>query len=283
MRGFARDRSIAGINGRILAGKSMVTQISRLAQLSTEEKDAVDVVTLAFASPIKGTAAMLCVPVAERGVFTRAEEIRLNGVHGVPGPAPNERLGLVDTMVYSASESDTRQDYCGAQLFYDLLNSKTIDVDCEALEGSQFTARVMLKDLEFARFYGFNAFVEADLPETVWNALGRGSRILLNSANGIILGTGTRDGVGGRRAWSVAADMCAMDPSVMEGIDTQVEHGIGNMIAVAIPVQDRAIINDLEAWNASHISNDATMAAGVLLHQRIGAGDFTLTDTDARL
>lgn len=285
MSGLMMDRSIAGINARIALGNSFIVPASRLSQrrLSQAEKEAVDIVTLAFASPIKGTAAMLCVPVAGRGVFTRAEEIRLNGVSGVPGPAPNERLGLVDTMVYSDSSSVTSESYDGAQLFHDFLCRKTIAVECEALEGSHYSTHVELKDLEFARFYGFNVFVEQGMPVSVWDALGRGSRILLNSANAIILGPGTRDGLGGRRSWSVAGDMYAMDPGVMAGIDPQVAHGIGNMIAVAIPMQDRAVLDDLEAWQSSRFVSEECAAAESLLCQRIVAGEFTLTDTDARL
>ncbi len=101
MSGLVKDRSIAGINDRIARGDCVVAQLSELGrrQMSEVQRETVDIVTMGFASPIRGTGAMLCVLVAGRGVFTRAEEIRLNGVPGVPGPAPNERLGLVDTMV----------------------------------------------------------------------------------------------------------------------------------------------------------------------------------------
>ncbi|MEW6768728.1 MAG: homocysteine biosynthesis protein [Pseudomonadota bacterium] len=271
-------RTIDEINRRIGAGTANVCSIS---QLTEGERENLDIVTVAFSSPVSGTAAMLCVPVAGRGVFTRAEEITLNGVPGVPGPAPNERLGLVDTMIYAESEDEVTH-YCGAQLFCDLLRGEKIEVECTAVEGTHFSAVTEIAEMEFARAYAFNAFVDQGLPMSAWKALGRGSRILFNEANGIILGRGTRDGIRDQRSWSLAADMYLMNPDVMESAGKSARHGIGNMIAVAIPVLNASILDDLSEWEVKRAGGEHLIAASQLLNDRIAARQFSLTDTDAQ-
>jgi len=276
----SRIRTVAEINARIGAGSAIVWTTAELLARTRGGGPGleVDIVSVAFESNISGTAAMVIVPVAGRGVFTRAESIWLNGVPGVPGPAPNERLGVVDTMIYADQKPERgAPEYTGAELLRDLVSGEEIDVDCVALEGSRHTAKARLRDLEFARFYVYNAFLPADLPAAVVGVMGRGSRVLVNGADAVILGSGTRDGAGAR-SWSLAADMRDMDAGLM---------GVGaaprNMIAIPVPVLDAGVLEGLAGW-ASHqpASEERERAAGQV-RRRIADCRFTLTDTDDAL
>jgi len=270
-------RGIAEINARIVAGQATVWSdaVLRDSDRSNLAPDQVDVVTLAFATATAGTAAMMIIPVAGRGVFTRAEEIWLNGVAGIPGPAPNERLGMVDTMIYADDVTEVNgSDYSGAQLLFDIVGGAAIDVDCLSLEGSRHRARTHLAEMEFARFYVHNAFLDEGLPGPVVDVLGRGSRVFLNGANGVILGRGTRDSTA-RRSWSLAADMHDMQAGLMADAN-----GLRNTIAVAVPVLDGAVLDGLVDWASARPSDLVSDAAAETLRRAIQDGGFTLTDTD---
>nr|MDO8062344.1 homocysteine biosynthesis protein [Candidatus Freyrarchaeum guaymaensis] len=93
-------RSIDEINEKIRRGEAVVLTAEELKGMVRKGEavrlEDVDVVTTATCGLMSGTAAILTVPVAERGAFDRAEEAWLNGVPAIPGPCPNERLGMVD-------------------------------------------------------------------------------------------------------------------------------------------------------------------------------------------
>ncbi len=120
----------------------------------------VDVVTCATRSIMSGTAAMFVVPVAGPGVFARAKKIWLNGIPGMPGPAPNERLGVVDVMIYGTAHSKYEPlGYGGGHLFRDMLEGKEIYAEVESEDGRFFESHFTLQDLDFARIYTFrNSF-----------------------------------------------------------------------------------------------------------------------------
>jgi len=285
---IATPRSVATINRRVADGDAVVWTAAELAERCNAgvpvALDDVDIVTVAFASSLSGTSAMLCVPVTGRGIFTRAETIRLNGVPGQPGPAPNERLGVVDTMIMADEEGDAGGGYDGAALLLDILRGNEIRIECVAVEGTRHNATITLPDLEFARLYVYNAFL-ADMPPPtpILAALGRGSRVLLNGAQGLIVGGGSRDAEDAR-ALSLAADMYTMDPTLMSGLDIADRGGTGHMIGVAVPVRDREILDGLIAWStASRAAGDgldSRAAAARRVRDMILAGSFSLTDTD---
>lgn len=287
--------TVAAINRRVEDGGAVVWTAAELAERRRANVsvavDDVDIVTVAFESALSGTAAMLCVPVAGRGVFTRAETIWLNGVPGHPGPAPNERLGVVDTMIMADEERDKEgAGYDGAALLLDILRGNQIDVQCVAVEGTRHTATVTLPDFEFARLYVYNAFL-ADTPAAapttpILAALGRGSRILLNGAQGLIIGGGSRDN-DGARALSLAADMYTMDPALMSGLDIADRNGTGHRIGVAVPVLDGDVLDGLIAWSAALPAAGggpgSREAAARQVKDMILAGSFSLTDTDVSI
>ncbi|MHC1579801.1 MAG: homocysteine biosynthesis protein, partial [Candidatus Alkanophagales archaeon] len=78
----------------------------------------VDIVTAATCGVMSGTFAILSFRVAEPNTFERASRVFLNGVPAFVGPCPNERLGIVDVMVYGTAHRDRK--YGGGHLFRDL-------------------------------------------------------------------------------------------------------------------------------------------------------------------
>ena len=159
-----KERTISEINERLKRGDAVVLTAKEFkdeVRKGTKFKlGDVDVVTTASRGVMSGTSAMLSVPVSKRGVFNQARMLWLNGVPGIPGPAPNERLGVVDTLVHGTAEStyDPR-NYGGGHLFRDMIEGREIYVECESDDGRYFESHFKLDQLEFARMYSFrNAF-----------------------------------------------------------------------------------------------------------------------------
>lgn len=158
------QKTIERINQKIAAGEAKVLtegEVSESMRLGTSLLATdLDVVTVAFRSAMTGSAVMLLVPVAGRGEFTRAKRIWLNGVEGFPGPAPNERLGVVDTLIFSErSNRDNSVVYTGADLILDLLDGSSIEVECLTEEGATYVNSFCLSDLQFARMYIYNSYI----------------------------------------------------------------------------------------------------------------------------
>lgn len=70
-----------------------------------------------------------------------------------------------------------------------------------------------------------------------------GTRILMNKAEGIVIGGGTRSA--SHPNLSVAADLRGMDPEFMGGFKTRHGMEITNSVAIPIPVVDEEILRDL--------------------------------------
>lgn len=253
-----RDKTIESINQKIAAGQAKVlTERETLESFRQGKRLSaadLDVVTVAFRSSLAGSAVMLLVPVAGRGVFTRARRIWLNGVEGFPGPAPNERLGLVDTLIFSGQANrDGSRVYRGADLIEDLLRGNSIEVECLTEEGSVYGNSFCLADLQFARMYTYNSLLpteksnhdgEVDGGNSPWDSLRIGDKILLNGAEGIIIGAGTRSGLK-NKTLSLAADLFAMDASML-GIGEKSKDSVGhNTIAVPLPILDDSTIEGI--------------------------------------
>lgn len=156
--------TIREINERLKKGEAVVMTAAAFKQEVRRghafQVGEVDVVTCATRSIMSGTAAMFVVPVSGPGVFARAKRIWLNGVPGEPGPAPNERLGVVDVLIQGTAHSEVDPSgYGGGHLFRDMLEGKEIHAEVESVEGKFFASRFTLGDLEFARYYTFrNSF-----------------------------------------------------------------------------------------------------------------------------
>lgn len=250
------EKTISDINKKIEDGSVVVLgeaefrdEISRSARINLSD---IDVVTIAFHAAILGTAAMLCVPVTGPGVFTRARKIWLNGVPGHPGPAPNERLGLVDTLILGDEKSTKgEKSYDGGKLIRDVIANKKVDVECLSVEGDTYRNTFTLDQLQFARMYVYNCYLDQldgahnlKRPERHFKMIKVGSKILLNRAPGIVIGCGTRSRPE-KKTLSMAADMFEMDPEVIKELEGEEKGALANLVALAIPVLSREVLDDL--------------------------------------
>jgi L-aspartate semialdehyde sulfurtransferase len=249
-------RTIEEINNKILAGTASVfteTELWEMLQNGTEpDFKGVDVAVIAFSSTASGSAAMLLIPVTERGVFTRARKIWLNGVPGYPGPAPNERLGVVDTQIFADQECAQNANGvpAGTRLLIDILENKEIQVKCLSEEGNTYCSAFSKDSIEFAKMTTYDTPIPASrLNEGDGDCLNHhldtirvGTKVLLNRSLGIVIGSGTRT-KDNRKSISVSADMYEMDPRcIICGENTT------NSIAIAIPVISRVVIDSISSY-----------------------------------
>jgi len=92
----------------------------------------------------------LSIPVAERDEFERADGVWLNDVPAFPGPCPNERLGIVDVIVYGTAPANTNPEYGGGHLFRDIVEGKEIEVRVKT-ENKIIERGIRKEDFNFAR------------------------------------------------------------------------------------------------------------------------------------
>lgn len=276
-----KHRQLSSINRKIATSDAVVLTERELRTVVADGGSAmpdVDVVVVAVRADISGTAAMMVVPVTERGVFTRARKIWLNGVPGFPGPAPNERLGVVDTLVF-ADQQGRNANYHGTDLLIDVIEGKQIAVECVSAEGDTYHGAFTRDVLQFARMYVYNSFLPGPGAEAVLSAIGVGSRILLNGAQGIVIGRGTRSSTR-TKSLSLSAEMYDMTPPLVNTTDGGVR--AWNTIALAIPVVSRAVLHDLLGRSQDH-EGDPEADAAARLKGLIERREFLLTSTDMRL
>lgn len=274
-------RKLSAINRKIAAHEAVILTERELREAAGGDGSATpraDVVVVACRADISGTAAMMVVPVTERGVFTRAGEIWLNGVPGFPGPAPNERLGVVDTLVF-ADEQGRDGNYYGANLLSDVIAGERITVECVSVEGERYHGSFTMDRLQFARMYVYNAFLPVPGAAAVLEAIGVGSRILLNGAQGIVIGRGTRSSAR-NVSLSVSAEMYEMEPPALAIGKRGVR--AWNTVALAVPVVSRAVLDGLLTWSQDRKGDPETDAAD-RLKGLIDRREFLLTATDMGL
>lgn len=180
----------------------------------TAEAAEADALVAAQAGGMESTGVMLLVKVAERGLFTRAERLLLNGISGFVGPAPNERLGLVDVLVTGGMVSGADPAYTGADLFVDLLNDREIALDCLSQEQTRHTAATRLSIMEYARLTVYSMDIDPALARHGQDSLFAGAAVMLNGGRGVILGSGAL-AARGKPALSCAADCFVMERDLM--------------------------------------------------------------------
>ncbi|MCD7781925.1 MAG: methanogenesis marker 16 metalloprotein [Methanosphaera sp.] len=247
--------------------------------------DDVDVVTCSTSGVMSGTTALLHIPVTEPGVFNKAEKVYINGVESYPGPCPNELLGSIDVIVYGTNHSQTIENYAGGSLIKDLLDHKEVDVQVFDTEGNEFNKTVTIDDIETARIIGtrmafknYNSFTNPSkkTQKSIFNAtpmegpfnsysfsgcgdinplqndpeqevINVGTKVLLNGAEGIIVGNGTRSQASPNL--SIVADMKDMDPYYVGGFNTGLGPDVYDSVAIPIPVLNDSILNNLKVLN----------------------------------
>jgi len=242
----------------------------------------VDVVTTATRAVMSGTYAVLSFPVAGPASFLRAKRVWINGIAAQVGPCPNENLGILDLIVLGTAHSQDRQNYGGGHLFRDLVERKKVHVDVETDDGRRLQADVGLDEMPYARLFGsrhafknYSAFVNAGIEpvntifhsrgfapqcreatfsgcgqinpiknDPLLESIGMGTRILMNGAEGFLLGTGTRSSKE-RPNLSGFADMHKMVPELMGGFATSAGPECICSWAVPIPVISKTILAEM--------------------------------------
>ena len=276
------------INAKIRSGTAVVMTAAEFKQHirdgDTITPDEVDVVTTGTFGVMSGTYAVLSIPVAEKKAFTTADRVWLNGVPAVPGPCPNENLGLVDLIVYGTAHANT--SYGGGHLFRDLVEGNPVDVVVKA-KRKTFNRTVTLGDIGFARlattrsaFKNYTALVNPrhrPVNSTIFSVtamqgplsaasisgcgeinplendprmrtIGPGTHILVNGGDGYVMGTGTRSSAEHPNL-SFFADLTGMDPDMMGGFATSAGPECLVSCAVPIPVLDE---HSLQALSVLH-------------------------------
>ncbi|MCQ8902683.1 MAG: methanogenesis marker 16 metalloprotein [Methanothrix sp.] len=275
-------RSIAEIDERIRRGEATVLTAEEVRDLvdggAVGELRDVDVVTTATRAVMSGTYAVLSFKIAERDSFTRAVDARINGVPAYVGPCPNERLGHLDLMVFGTAHRDGR--YGGGHLFRDLVAGRSVCVDVETSDGRQISRDITLDEMPHARIFGtrhafmnYSAFVNRgrDALSTIFHAIpfppamsgasfsgcgslnplkndphletiGVGTRVLINGAEGFVIGTGTRS-THERPNLAGFADMHQMIPEFMGGFVTSAGPECITSWAVPVPVLSTSVFD----------------------------------------
>ena len=244
--------------------------------------DEVDVVTAGTCGVMSGTAAILNFIVSEPGEFIRANEVYLNGVPAYAGPCPNEWLGSVDVILHGTAHSIHDENYGGGFLLKDLLEGNEIDVRVESADGKTIENTITMADVTRAQIVGarmafknYTAFtnpnneevasifgaiplegnlrgltfsgcgdlnpLQNDVPQ---NVIKEGRRVLLNGAQGYILGNGTRSSAE-KPNLMLSADLTQMDSYYIGGFKTGQGGEVYDTVAIPIPVLNEEIYNNL--------------------------------------
>ncbi|WP_458456777.1 methanogenesis marker 16 metalloprotein [Methanobrevibacter sp.] len=244
--------------------------------------DEVDVVTTGTCGVMSGTAAILNFIISEPGEFIRADEVYLNGVPAYAGPCPNEWLGSVDVILHGTAHSIYDACYGGGFLLKDILEGRKIDVRIESAEGKTIENTITIKDITRAQIIGarmafknYTAFtnpnreslssifaatpLEGNLRgltfsgcgdlnplqnDVAQNVIKEGTKVLLNGAQGYILGNGTRSSVE-KPNLMLSADLTEMDPYYLGGFKTGQGGEVYDTVAIPIPVLTEEIYNNL--------------------------------------
>jgi putative methanogenesis marker 16 metalloprotein len=285
-------RTIEDINKKIRSGKATVFTGDELRKmLDKGEKirfDDVDVLTSATCGLMSGTIAILSIPVTERGVFTRAQDVLLNGVPSYPGPCPNERLGVVDLIVYGTNHSIDNDRYGGGQLFKDIVSGKEIIIEIVSKEGKNIKKTITKNDIKYAKMQGvrhcFRNYIgmmnksKTPVPSIFHvfpingpykelsvcgcgalnpiamdpnlDVLGVGTKILINDSIGYITGLGTRASVE-KPNLAGTADMHSMDPFYMGGFQTAEGPEVITSWAIPIPILNQKILKNVSISDSS--------------------------------
>ncbi len=285
-------RSFSEIKAKVDRGEAIVLSAQEVREILDGGNELtledVDVVTCATRAVMSGTYAVLSFPVAKAGSFLRAKSAWLNGVPAEVGPCPNERLGILDLIVFGTAHSRSDPKYGGGHLFRDLAEGKNVEVKVETDAGKDFEVEVGLSDMPQARLFGtrhsfknYSAFVNpgeervatifhATFFDPCWNGasvsgcghlnpiqndpfletIGVGTRVLLNGAEGFVLGKGTRSSPE-KPNLSGFADMHGMDPEYMGGFATSCGPECVSSWAVPISVTSERVLESIAAPDRS--------------------------------
>jgi putative methanogenesis marker 16 metalloprotein len=276
-------RSIEEINAKITAGEVTVCTAFEFCNMVRAHDDVkeVDVVTSGTKGIMSGTYATLSFQATAPNVFETAQKAWLNDVPAFVGPCPNERLGLLDLIVYGTAicRSDTK--YGGGHLFRDIVKGSDIDFELLTTMGQLIKGQTNLQEMQFARlsatrnvFKNYNAFVnpndscvksifsvtclEGPYKEASFcgcgelnplekdpqlETIGVGTKALFNGAVGFVTGTGTRSSPQ-KPNLSGYAPLKGMNPKYVGGFNTSAGPDVFCSWAIPIPILNTSILEN---------------------------------------
>jgi putative methanogenesis marker 16 metalloprotein len=277
-------RNIEEINAKITAGEITVCTASEFCNMVRAHEDVteVDVVTCGTKGIMSGTYATLSFRATAPNVFETAEMAWLNDVQATVGPCPNERLGLLDLMVYGTAVSRSDTKYGGGHLFRDIISGNDIDFDVLTSTGLHIQGQTSLEDMQFARlsatrnvFKNYNAFVnpndtcvksifsvtclEGPYKEASFSGCGElnplekdpqletigvGTKALFNGAIGFVTGTGTRSSAQ-KPNLSGYAPLKGMNPRYVGGFNTSAGPDVFCSWAIPIPILNTSLLESV--------------------------------------
>ena len=277
-------RSIEEINAKITAGEVTVCTAYEFCNMVRAHDDVneVDVVTCGTKGIMSGTYATLSFRATAPNVFETAQMAWLNDVPAFVGPCPNERLGLLDLMVYGTAVSRSDTKYGGGHLFRDIVKGNDIDFEVLTTMGQRIKGQTNLQDMQFARlsatrnvFKNYNAFVnpndgcvksifsvtclEGPYKEATFSGCGElnplekdpqletigvGTKALLNGAIGFVTGTGTRSSAQ-KPNLSGYAPLKGMNPRYVGGFNTSAGPDVFCSWAIPIPILNTSILESV--------------------------------------
>lgn len=277
-------RSIEEINAKITAGEVTVCTAYEFCNMVRAHDDVneVDVVTCGTKGIMSGTYATLSFRATAPNVFETAQLAWLNDVPAFVGPCPNERLGLLDLIVYGTAVSRSDTKYGGGHLFRDIVKGNDIDFEVLTTMGQRIKGQTNLQDMQFARlsatrnvFKNYNAFVnpndgcvksifsvtclEGPFKEATFSGCGElnplekdpqletigvGTKALFNGAIGFVTGTGTRSSAQ-KPNLSGYAPLEGMDPRYVGGFNTSAGPDVFCSWAIPIPILNTSLLESV--------------------------------------
>ena len=277
-------RSIEEINAKITAGEVTVCTAYEFCNMVRAHDDVneVDVVTCGTKGIMSGTYATLSFRATAPNVFETAQMAWLNDVPAFVGPCPNERLGLLDLIVYGTAVSRSDTKYGGGHLFRDIVKGNDIDFEVLTTMGQRIKGQTNLQDMQFARlsatrnvFKNYNAFVnpndgcvksifsvtclEGPYKEATFSGCGElnplekdpqletigvGTKALFNGAIGFVTGTGTRSSAQ-KPNLSGYAPLKGMNPRYVGGFNTSAGPDVFCSWAIPIPILNTSLLESV--------------------------------------
>ncbi|MGZ7134011.1 MAG: methanogenesis marker 16 metalloprotein, partial [Halobacteriota archaeon] len=240
------------------------------------------VVTCGTKGIMSGTYATLSFRATAPNVFETAQMAWLNDVPAFVGPCPNERLGLLDLIVYGTAVSRSDTKYGGGHLFRDIVKGNDIDFELLTTMGQLIKGRTNLQDMQFARlsatrnvFKNYNAFVNPDdsciksifsvtclegpykeasfsgcgelnplEKDPQLETIGVGTKALFNGAIGFVTGTGTRSSAQ-KPNLSGYAPLEGMNPRYVGGFNTSAGPDVFCSWAIPIPILNTSLLENV--------------------------------------
>ncbi len=283
-------QTIERINEKIRCGDVRVCTETELMRetAGAPTAGAPDVVVVTFACGLRGVSCMILVPVAERGVFTRAKSITLDGIPGYPGPAPNERLGVVDTQFFAGQGAAAGLPVAvsGADVLLRVLGNRTIRARCLSIEGGEYERSFRLEELEFARLVAYDTEVPAlkftgeSLPAFL-KSVSVGAKVFVNGGMGTVIGCGMRNRPEAP-SLSFSVDMFAMDPLYLNEAATSASATL--TVAIPLPMSSDEILHGLRGYvkgleRSGYKHSNHEMKLGEQIKQSMLEGKLLLTNS----